>query len=182
MSMRKLIESTLMSLDGVVEAPHTWTGRYWDEESERHALAALDGYDAFVFGRITYETFAATWGKVKGNEYIERINAMPKYVLSTTLRDTTWNATVLKGDVVEEIARLKRQPGKDLIKYGTGNLDRTLLARGLIDELHIWLFPVVAGKGKRLLEGVDATSVQLRLTGETRFGSGSILLRYVPER
>src|SRR5262249_8215771 len=121
-AMRKLIESTLMSLDGVVESPHAWTGRYWDEESERHALAALDGYDAFVFGRVTYETFAATWGQVKGNAYIGRINAMPKYVLSTTLRETTWNAKLLEGDAVDEITRLKRQPGKDLIKYGTSNV------------------------------------------------------------
>jgi dihydrofolate reductase len=180
--MRKLIESTLMSLDGVVESPHDWTGRHWDEESERHAFAALDGYDAFVFGRVTYETFAATWGKVKGNRYIERINAMPKYVLSTTLRETTWNATLLKGDVVEELTRLKHQPGKNLIKYGTGNVDRTLMARGLIDELHIWLIPVVVGKGRRLLEGVDPTSVKLKLSGETRFGNGSVLLRYASER
>jgi len=180
--MRKLIESTLMSLDGVVESPHSWTGPYWDEESERHALAALDGYDAFVFGRVTYETFASTWGQVKGNAYIERINAMPKYVLSTTLRETTWNATVLQGDAVEEIARLKRQPGKDLIKYGTSNVDRTLIGRGLVDELHIWLIPVVVGKGRRLLEGVDPGLVKLTLAGETRFANGGVLLRYVTER
>jgi dihydrofolate reductase len=180
--MRRLIESTLMSLDGVVESPHTWTGRYWDEESERHALAALDGYDAFVFGRVTYETFAASWGKMKGNAYIERINAMKKYVLSTTLRETTWNATLLEGDAAEEITRLKRQPGKDLIKYGTGNVDRTLLARGLIDELHIWLIPVVAGKGRRLLEGVEPTNLKLKLIGEKSFGNSSVLLRYMPQQ
>jgi len=180
--MRKLIESTLMSLDGVVESPHAWTGRYWDEESERHALAALDGYDAFVFGRVTYETFAATWGQVKGNAYIGRINAMPKYVLSTTLRETTWNAKLLEGDAVDEITRLKRQPGKDLIKYGTSNVDRTLFGRGLIDELHIWLIPVIVGKGRRLLESVEPSTVKLTLAGETRFANGGILLRYVVQR
>jgi dihydrofolate reductase len=180
--MRKLIESTLVSLDGVVASPHTWTGRYWDEEARNHALAALDGYDAFVFGRVTYEMFAATWGKVKGDEYLDRINAMPKFVLSTTLRETTWNATLLKGDVVEEITRLKRQPGKDLIKYGTGNLDRTLVPHGLIDEFQIWIVPVIVGKGQRLYEGVDPASLKLKLKAEKRFGSGSVLLTYVPDR
>ena len=180
--MRKLIESTLMSLDGVVEAPVTWTGRYWDEESESHALAALDRYEAFVFGRITYETFAAMWGKKKGNAYIDRINEMPKYVISNTLRETTtWNARLLQGEVVEEITKLKGQPGKDLIKYGTSNVDRTLITHGLIDELHVWLIPVVVGRGKRIFEGMDPASLKLKLIGESRFVNGSVLLRYAPE-
>jgi dihydrofolate reductase len=179
--MRRLIESTLMSLDGVVESPHTWTGRYWDEESRNHALAALDGYDAFLLGRITYENFAASWGKMKGDEYIDRINAMPKFVLSNTLRETTWNATLLKGDIVEEITRLKRQPGKDLIKYGTGNLDRTLVRDGLIDEFQIWIVPVIVGKGQRLFEGVEPASLKLKLKAEKSFRNGSVILVYVPD-
>jgi dihydrofolate reductase len=180
--MRKLIESTLVSLDGVVAAPNTWTGHYWDEEMQNDSLAALDGYEAFVFGRITYEIFAATWGKAAGSEYIQRINAMPKYVLSTTLRETTWNATLLKGDPVEEITKLKRQPGKDLIKYGTGNLDRTLVAHGLIDEFRLLVVPVIVGKGQRLYEGVDPASMKLKLTSERRFRSGIVSLTYVPDR
>jgi dihydrofolate reductase len=180
--MRKLIESTLVSLDGVVAAPNTWTGRYWDEETRKYALAALDGCDAFLFGRVTYEIFAASWGKVKGDAYIDRINAMPKFVVSKTLHESTWNATVLKGDAVDEINRLKRQPGKDLIKYGTGNLDRTLVPSGLIDEFHIWTVPVIVGQGQRLFEGVDPSTLKLKLKAEKSFGSGSVLLTYVPDR
>ena len=179
--MRKLIESTLVSLDGVVASPNTWMGRYWDEEAQKHALAALETYDAFLFGRATYEIFARTWGSRRGDPYIDRINAMPKFVLSRTLRETTWNATLLKGDAVEEIGRLKRQPGKDLIKYGTGNLDRTLVPSGLIDEFHIWIVPVIVGSGQRLFEGVDPSSLKLKLRAEKAFGNGTVLLTYVPE-
>jgi dihydrofolate reductase len=180
--MRKLIESTLVSLDGVVASPQTWTGHYWDEEAQKHSLAALEGYDAFLFGRVTYEIFAATWGTMKGSPYIDRINAMPKFVLSTTLRESAWNATLLKGDAVEEINRLKRQPGKDLIKYGTGNLDRTLVPSGLIDEFQIWIVPVIVGKGQRLFEGVDPSSLKLKLKAEKSFANGGVLLTYVPDR
>jgi dihydrofolate reductase len=180
--MRKLIESTLMSLDGVVGSPWAWTGSYWDEESRRHALAALDRYDAFLFGRVTYETFAATWSQVKGDAYLDRINSMPKYVASTTLSETTWNATLLKGDVAEEVRRLKQQPGKDLIKYGTGKLDRTLLEHHLVDEIHVWVIPVIVGKGQRLYDAIDPASLKLELVSTKTFGNGSVLLTYVPRR
>jgi dihydrofolate reductase len=182
MIMRRLIESTLVSLDGIVASPNTWTGRYWDEEAQKHALAALETYEAFLFGRATYEIFARTWGSTSGSAYINRINAMPKFVLSRTLCEVTWNATLLKGDAVEEIGRLKRQPGKDLIKYGTGNLDRTLVPSGLIDEFQIWVIPVIVGSGQRLFEGVEPSSLKLRLRAEKTFANGSVLLTYVPER
>ena len=178
--MRKLIEATLMSLDGVVEAPETWMGPYWDEESREHSRAALDGYDAFLFGRVTYEKFAANWGKVQGDPYLDRINAMPKYVVSTTLRETTWNATLLGGDPATEIARLKKQPGKDLIKYGTGKLDAVLIENGLIDQFQIWVVPIIVGRGQRLFQGVDPARLRLKLTAERRFGNGAVLLTYVP--
>jgi len=182
MVMRRLIESTLVSLDGVVASPNTWVGRYWDEEAQTHALAALETYEAFLFGRATYEIFARTWGSTSGNTYIDLINAKPKFVLSRTLREVTWNATLLKGDAVEEIRTLKRQPGKDLIKYGTGNLDRTLVPSGLIDEFQIRIIPVIVGSGQRLFEGVDPSSLNLKLTAEKVFGNGTVLLTYVPER
>ncbi|MGX5828224.1 dihydrofolate reductase family protein [Mesorhizobium sp. 43Arga] len=180
--MRKLIETTLMSLDGVVGSPWAWTGSYWDAESRGHALAALDRYEAFLFGRVTYETFAATWSQVRHDAYLDRINAMPKYVASTTLQEATWNARLLKGDVVEEIRRLKQQPGKDLIKYGTGKLDRTLLEHHLIDEIQVWIIPIVVGKGQRLYDAIDPASLKLKLEAQKVFGNGSVLLTYVPER
>ena len=135
--MRKLIESTLLSLDGVIEAPDRWAP--FDDESRQQALADLDKYDAFVMGRVTYERFRANWEPVTGSPYIDRINAMPKYVASRSLTDVEWNATLLGPDVVAAIEQLKAQPGKDLIKYGTSRLDDTLLRAHLVDELRLWV-------------------------------------------
>jgi dihydrofolate reductase len=180
--MRKFVETTLMSLNGVVGAPWEWTGSLWDAESRGHALAALDRYDAFLFGRVTYETFVASWSQVRGDAYLERINAMPKYVASTTLRETTWNATLLKGNVVEEIRRLKQQPGRDLVKYGTGKLDRTLLEHNLIDEIQVWIMPVIVANGQRLYDAINPASLKLKLEAQKVFGNGSVLLTYVAER
>jgi dihydrofolate reductase len=174
--MRKLIESTLVSLDGVIESPEKWSP--FDDESAEHALRHLDDYDAFVMGRVTYERLSANWTSVTGNPYLERINAMPKYVASRTLRDPGWNATVLGPDVAGELARLKQQPGKDLLKYGTSRLDDLLLREHLLDELNLWYMPVVVGAGQRLFEDVDTSSLDLRLTGERRFANGSVMLSY----
>lgn len=104
---------------------------------------------------------------------------MPKHVASTTLQDATWNATVLKGDVADAVAELKRRPGEDILKFGTGELDRTLIANNLVDEFHFWMFPVVAGSGDRLLDGIDTTHLQL--AGTTTFGSGIVVLTYTPK-
>jgi dihydrofolate reductase len=103
---------------------------------------------------------------------------MPKYVASRTLRETTWNATVLEGDVPEAVAALKADDGGDLLKFGTGELSRTLLEHKLVDDYHLWLFPVLAGSGTRLFEGVEAT---LELLDTTRFASGIVVLRYGPK-
>src|SRR5919197_2536778 len=128
--MRKLIESTLVSLDGVIESPDRWA--HFDEESVALAMRQLAGYDAFVMGRVTFELLSANWSGVTGNPYVERINAMPKYVASSTLREPGWNATVLEPDVAAAIAGLKPQPGKDLIKYGTSRLEA--LIAGISDR------------------------------------------------
>ena len=174
--MRKLIESTLISLDGVIESPDHWAA--FDEESAELALEHLDEFDAFVMGRVTYERLSANWSEVTGSPYIDRINAMPKYVASSTLRDPGWNATVLGPDVAGEIARLKQQPGKHLLKYGTSRLDDLLLREGLLDELNLWYVPVVVGAGQRLFEDVDISSLELTLTGERRLGNGSVMLSF----
>jgi dihydrofolate reductase len=174
--MRKLIESTLISLDGVIESPDRWAP--FDEESAAFAMEQLDNYDAFVMGRVTYERLSANWAQVVGNPYLDRINAMPKHVASRTLRDPDWNATVLGPDVADAIARLKQEPGKDLVKYGTSRLDDLLLREHLLDELHLWYVPVVVGAGQRLFEDVDTSSLDLRLTDERRMGNGSVMLSY----
>jgi dihydrofolate reductase len=162
--MRKLIESTLVSLDGVIEAPERWAN--FDAEAAALSIKELGNYDAFVMGRVTYEKFFANWGPSAGNPYIDRINAMPKYVASRSLTETAWNATLLGPDPSSAIARLKDQPGKDLIKYGTSRLDEALVRDHLIDEFHFWIMTVVAGVGQRLFEDVDTSGLHLRLTAK----------------
>jgi dihydrofolate reductase len=176
--MRKLIESTLVSLDGVIEAPDRWSP--FDEEAAQLAMEDLGNYDAFVMGRVTYERFRAGWAPVSGSPYIDRINAMPKYVASRTLTEVTWNATLLGPDIVGDIARLKAQPGNDLIKYGTSRLDDMLLRAHLVDELRLWIMPVVVGTGQRLFEDVDTSSLKLALTDTRKLANGSAILTYLP--
>ena len=176
--MRKLIESTLISLDGVVEAPERWA--IFDAEATALSNEQLLNYDAFVMGRVTYEKFYANWGHITGSPYIDLISAMPKYVASRSLTETAWNATLLGPDPSGAIARLKDQPGKDLIKYGTSRFDNTLVRDHLIDEFHFWIMPVVVGAGQRLFEDVDTSGLDLRLTDERRLENGSVILTYVP--
>ena len=176
--MRRLIESTLVSLDGVTGAPERWAS--FDAEDAALSMEELGNYDAFVMGRVTYQNFFANWGHVAGNPYIDLINAMPKYVASRSLTETTWNATLLGPDPSDAIARLKDQPGKDLIKYGTSRLDDTLVRDQLIDEFRFWIRPVVARAGQRLFEHVDTSVLHLRLTDERRLENGSVILTYVP--
>jgi dihydrofolate reductase len=176
--MRKLIESTLVSLDGVIEAPERCS--LFDDEATAIATEQLDHYDAFVMGRVTYEKFVASWEPVVGNPYLDRINAMPKYVASRSLRETTWNATLLEPDPASAIARLKQQPGKDLIKYGTSRLDDVLVRENLVDEFQLWVMPVVVGSGQRLFQDVDTSSLHLDLTDHRRLDNGTVILTYAP--
>ena len=175
--MRKLIESTLVSLDGVIESPERWA--IFDDEATELSMQELDNYDAFVMGRVTYERFRDNWG-AGGNPYFDRIGAMPKYVASRSLDDVTWNATLLGPDIVTAIQDLKAQPGKDLIKYGTSRLDATLLGAGLVDELRVWIMPVVVGSGQRIFEDVEPSSLRLNLTDVRRLRNGSVVLTYIP--
>jgi dihydrofolate reductase len=175
--MRKLIESTLVSLDGVIESPDRWAP--FDQEASQLAMHDLDNYDAFVMGRETYERFRRLWGP-GGNPYADKINAMPKYVASRTLTEVAWNATLLGEDIVADIETLKAQPGKNLIKYGTSRLDATLLRAGLVDELRLWIMPAVAGTGQRLFEDIDSSALHLTLAGVRKLANDSAILTYIP--
>jgi dihydrofolate reductase len=177
--MRKLIEATFVSLDGVIEAPERWATPFFGGAKD-HFLAELNRFDAFVLGRATYEKFAATWSQIKGDPYFDKVNSLPKFVASRTLKDTTWNATLLSGDAAEAVRRLKTQPGKDLVKYGTGALDRTLIEHGLIDEFRFSIFPLIVGTGRRLFEEVGRTVPKLKLTETKALDSGVVVLTYVP--
>ncbi|HUG65859.1 MAG TPA: dihydrofolate reductase family protein [Gaiellaceae bacterium] len=177
--MRKLVESTFVTLDGVISDPQVWGSPYWDEEHAAYARELLFSSDLLLLGRKTYEGFAQVWPERSGDEYTDRINAMPKVVASRTLTEAAWNATILGGDVVEEVAKLKAEPGQGILKFGTGELDRPLLANGLVDELHLWVFPVLAGAGQSLIEGIEPT--HLELVGTTRFASGIVVHTYAPK-
>jgi dihydrofolate reductase len=181
--MRKLIEATFLSLDGVTESPGAWAYKYFSqEENVASALARLSECDALLLGRITYEELAKIASEVKGDPYFERVGGLPKFVASKTLQKSTWNATVLQGDVAEEISRLKHLPGKNIVKYGSGNLDETLIRHHLIDEFHFTIFPVVVGRGRRLFEGVDTSHLNLKLLGTTKFKNGAVTFTYSSER
>ena len=175
--MRKLVESTFVTLDGTISAPQVWGPPYWDDEHHAYARSLLFAADALLLGRETYEGFAAAWPSRSG-DMADRINSLPKHVASTTLTETTWNATLITGDVADAVAALKQQPGKDILKYGTGELDRTLMEHGLVNEFHFWLFPVIAGSGEGFLEGIDTT--HLKLVDTTPFASGIVVLTYTP--
>lgn len=176
--MGKLIESTFVSLDGVISEPQNWSPPYWDDEHSNYASALLTDADALVLGRKTYEGFAHAWPERSGDPYTDKINSMPKYVASNTLKEATWNATIL-GDVAAEVTQLKEQSAGNLLKFGTGEFSKSLMKDNLIDEYHFWLFPVIAGGGDRLFDGLDVTHFQLMDT--TRFNNGIVVLKYAPK-
>lgn len=188
--MRKLIESTFVSLDGVIDdtspptasraEPQRWGHPYWDEDHGGYAQKLIDSADAFLLGRVTYEGFLQSWPKRKGPD-ADQFNNMRKYVASRTLTEATWNSTVIQGDVAEGVARLKEQPGRNIMKWGTGELDRTLVENGLVDEFHFWYMPVIVGAGKHLFEGAGFDTTHLKLADLNRFDSGIIVHVYVPK-
>jgi len=188
--MRKIIESTVVSLDGVIDdtypstvsraEPQNWCQPYWDEDHANYSGKIMAGADAMLLGRVTYEGFAEAWSTRDG-EMADGMNAMPKYVASRTLTEATWNSTILKGDVAEEVAKLKEQPGGNILKWGTGELDRTLVEHGLVDEFHFWYFPVIVGAGRHLFEGAGFDTTHLKLADISRFESGVVVHIYVPK-
>lgn len=185
--MRKLSVSTLVTLDGVIQDPGGfgeteqggWGNPYFTEEAQQDAYEHLMASDYFLCGRVTYELLHHTWGKIKdGGPYLDRMNSIPKLVASRTLTGPLeWNATLIKGDVAEEIARLKQEPGKDIQMYGSAALMQTLMEHDLIDEYRIWVHPFVIGGGKRLFtEGGQTT--KLRLADTKTLSSGVVVLTY----
>jgi dihydrofolate reductase len=177
--MRKLVESTFVSLDGRISSPQEWSHPYWDDEHGAYATKLLFAADALLLGRATYEGFVQAWPSRTGDDYSDRINAMQKYVASRTLTEATWNTTVLDGDAAKALAELKERPGENILKFGTGELDRALIANGLVDEFHFWVFPVLVGSGQPLIEGIDVTHLELVET--TPFKSGIVVHTYAPK-
>ena len=177
--MRKLLESTFVTLDGVISNPQHYSPPYWDDEHSAYSMSLMEGVDAQVLGRVTYEGFAEAWSQRSGDPFTDHFNAMPKYVASRTLTETTWNAQLLEGDAVEAVRQLKEQEGGNLIKYGSGEFSKALLDAKLVDEYHIWVFPVIAGSGDRLFDGQPMT--HLELLGSTTFKSGIVVHKLAPK-
>jgi dihydrofolate reductase len=188
--MRKLSVSTLVTLDGVIQDPGGfgetdqggWGNPYFTEEAQQDAYEHLMAADYFLCGRVTYELLHKTWGSIKGGPYLDRMNSIPKLVASRTLTGPLeWNATLIKGDVAAQIARLKQEPGKDIEMYGSTTLMQALMENDLIDEYRIWVHPFVIGGGKRLFTESGQTA-RLRLAGTKTLSSGVVVLTYEPAR
>jgi dihydrofolate reductase len=177
--MRRIINSTYVTLDGLIEHLERWHFEYSDDDAEAFTSELLARSDALLLGRRTYESFAEAWPPRTG-EVADRINAMRKHVASTTMETADWsNSTVIRGDVADAVSDLKRQPGQDILMYGFGPLAQTLLHRGLLDELHLWVHPVFVGVGDvgdTLLR--EGNSARFHLAGTRRFGSGIVILSY----
>jgi dihydrofolate reductase len=178
--MRRLMVASFVSLDGVVEAPTSWIGNYFDDECKDYAYNKLMDVEFFLLGRVTYEMFSAVWPHVKGDRYIDRINGLRKLVASRTLKEVTWNASLIAGDAASEIRKIKEQPGANIMKYGVSELDRTLVANHLVDEYHLWIVPTRVGRGKRAFEDVDGSLLTLKCVDAHCFSNGVVVLNYVP--
>jgi dihydrofolate reductase len=176
--MRRLIASTLLTLDGVLGEPRVWASEYFDAEAQEKALEQLMASDAMLMGRHTYEIFSQTWPNISG-PYSDRMNGIRKYVFSSTLQQTDWdNSTIVRGDVAAEVTKLKDQDGQDLVMYGHGPLGETLLGHGLLDELQFAIHPLLVGSGAPLLrEGQKKT---LKLIGTKTLRTGVVILTYQP--
>lgn len=177
--MRRVVNSTFVSLDGVVNHMEHWHFDYIDEQIEEITLGEIDASDAMLMGRKTYDIYAGAWPEREG-AYPERINAIQKYVASTTLDKGDWNnTTVIKDDLVGTVTRLKQEPGKDILMHGYGPVAATLLRHGLLDELHLWVHPKLAGVGTTedmvFTEGLQTA---FELLDAKALRSGVVLLTY----
>ncbi|WP_067456542.1 dihydrofolate reductase family protein [Actinomadura macra] len=185
--MRKIISSTYISLDGVIGNPQNWTSAYFDEEAAGLARDLLFSSDALLMGRLTYDGFAEAWPAMEEatGDFGVRMNNLPHYVVSDTLDKPTWNNTTIikRADAVATIRELKEQDGQDILQYGFGPVSRALVENGLLDELRLWIHPVIVGTDdpSELLVHRDF-SASFELAGTTSFKSGVLIATYTPTR
>src|SRR5690242_12957387 len=193
--MRKIVVSEFVSLDGVMQAPGRqeedtsgsfkhggWSFKFHDDQVPRYKLDELSASDALLLGRKTYEIFAGYWPKAKDDAgFADKMNNLAKHVVSTTLKKADWNnSRLIKTKVPEEVGKLRQQPGKNVLVYGSGKLVKTLLQHDLVDELRLMVYPVVLGSGKRLFDDHAETLKTLKLAESKTFPSGIVLLSYHP--
>jgi dihydrofolate reductase len=177
--MRKLVVTEFVSLDGIMEDP-AWTFPYWNDETAKFKGEETTASDALLLGRVTYQGFAAAWPQSKdlGAAYF---NGVRKYVVSTTLDKVEWNnSTLINGNIVAEINKLKQQDGNDITVHGSGTLVQTLIKHDLVDRYRLLVYPLVVGKGKRLFQ--EGTTTTLKLVESQSFSTGVVALIYEPDR
>lgn len=176
--MRKLVLSTFVSLDGVAEAPESWQFPFWCDEMTLLTNKLLFSSDELLLGRRTYELFAGSWPSHSDEDgFADRMNSVPKHVVSTTLTELEWNASLLTGELGPAVTELKQRDGQDILIYGSMNLAQTLMRQNLIDDYHLWVHPVVVGGGPRLF--TDTTvAPPLRQVDVQVFSSGVVVHSY----
>jgi dihydrofolate reductase len=186
--MGRIVAAEYLSLDGVTEDPgpsgefeyRGWTGPYWNEELSEYQSELLFASDALLLGRVTWQEFVASWPLRSGDPFTDKMNSMPKFVASTTLEEPLeWNSTLLKGDVVDEVQKLK--PDQNLLVYGSGALVDTLMQQNLIDVYRLMLYPLALASGKRFFrEGARKTTLALSHAKTT--STGVVVLTYEPAK
>ena len=186
--MGRIVVTEFVSLDGVMEDPggsENFAQGGWSfkisrgDEGDKFKLDETFASEALLLGRVTYEGFAEAWPSRDG-EFADKFNNMPKYVISSTLAEPEWNnSTVLRGDLVEEVEKLKREQDGDIVVHGSAKLVQTLIEHDLVDELRLMVYPVVLGSGKRLF-GETSDKKPLRLVESKVVGDGVSILIYRP--
>jgi dihydrofolate reductase len=181
--MRKVVSGLFISLDGITESPDKWQFDHFDEGMGAALGEFIAGTDTVLFGRVTYQEWVDYWPNSTDEPFASFINNAPKYVVSTTLDQVEWgkwdNATLIKGNLAEEINRLKRQPGKNISVTGSSTLVRSMLQSDLLDELSLMVHPVVVNKGKHLFEG-GGDLKRLKLVDTKTTPTGVAILTYQP--
>jgi dihydrofolate reductase len=177
----RIINSTYITLDGVVDAPHKWPslGRPSDDRANQIVTDLLLSCDAVLMGRRTYDGFAPVWPTRSGDPYSDRINTMRKYVVSTSLKDRAWAITkVIDSDVVGALNDLKQSPGQDIVQYGIGPVTRLMIEHELLDELQLWVHPLALGRGAGELPFAGIPTTAFELLDQTALSDGQVILRY----
>jgi len=186
--MRKLIASEFVSLDSLIVGTNediTWVTNNFNEEMGNYAGTLQSSMGAILLGRVTYEIMIGFWPAAGDVPGAKEMNTTPKYIVSKTLDKAEWgtwnNATVLKDNITEQVQKLKQQPGKDIVIYGSGTLVSALTQAGLIDEYHFLLHPIVVGSGKPLFKGITSP-VNMKLLRTGTFKNGVVVLYYAPAK
>jgi len=181
--MRMVIASEMISLDGYFAGPNGEIDWFvWNEQMAKYAVDLLARVDMILFGRVTYEGMASYWptaaAKTENPIVVDKMNDLPKIVFSKKLQKVEWkNSTLIEGDAAEEVSKMRRQPGKDMVIYGSSTIVQQLMEHGLIDEYHIFVNPIILGKGKPLF-AESTNRNKLLLKNARTFDSGVVVLHY----